>query len=571
MPVHIARIAVTRPPDHWFHGITRALFDLYRRAFVDLGMTIFEVPVDAFLPPDVVRISALLEEMRAFRPELAVGLSHGAHALICRLPAQRDGWKPNFFTDVLDVPTLCIWDHAPLEFADQLLGPHPASGASEGLQRVLTHPRLIHWSRDSGQSRIMKELGFLRPDRVIHEFTPSLPGFLPCEGITPQPGVGFIGHVYQELLSYSHPALAELAGDAAAEWLESSVSPLWDVLIRRISAMKPGLRERLGLHPDNTCFWRFAHRLIAHEAQTSARLKMLGAAHVPVTCYGDLRKDLPGVPQNLLPALGEIPFGPPLADALARHSITIDVLNPGFVNGYSHKPVLGFASGGFVLVNRKVDFIGAFGEAGESVSYSGADELRTKVDRFLSLPARRREVGDAIRERIRVRFQLNDVLRRVLEAASQRMEPARPNAHAAKLFREVTTVANLLPHLRSKPEWNTTVEASGRGVIVSLPPIAWAMGAAIWVPPITRGMNEPHLRIEVLVQEGRVGIGREPESEQLVSPSADPITVTVELPKGGEQTVILRNTLDAATRVIILSVSLCDRACGAGWHPAAGW
>ena len=38
------------------------------------------------------------------------------HLLAKRPPGQ-------VFTDVLDLPTICIWDHAPLELADQLLTP----------------------------------------------------------------------------------------------------------------------------------------------------------------------------------------------------------------------------------------------------------------------------------------------------------------------------------------------------------------------------------------------------------------------------------------------------------------
>src|SRR5437879_10466855 len=157
------RIAITVPPNGLFDGIARTLFDLYRQALADLGLEIFDVPVGAFLPPDAVRISALLSQLRAFQPEIAFGLSHGSYALICRLPARRDGTRPNLFTDVLDIPTICLWDHAPTELADQLLMPHPpdpaasASGASEELHRVLTHPRLVHWSRDSGQTRIMRD------------------------------------------------------------------------------------------------------------------------------------------------------------------------------------------------------------------------------------------------------------------------------------------------------------------------------------------------------------------------------------------------------------------------------
>src|SRR6185436_3588268 len=111
----IQRIAITVPPDGWFHGIARALFDLYRQAMVDLGIAVFDVPVDAFLPPDTVRISALLSDLKAFHPDFAFGLPHGSYALLCRLPPSRDGSRLNLFTDVLDIPTICLCDHAPVE------------------------------------------------------------------------------------------------------------------------------------------------------------------------------------------------------------------------------------------------------------------------------------------------------------------------------------------------------------------------------------------------------------------------------------------------------------------------
>ena len=77
-----------------------------------------------------------------------------------------------------------------------------------------------------------------------------------------------------------------------------------------------------------------------------------------------------------------------------------------------------FSSGGFMLMDRKRDFIAAFGELGEAVSY-GADagDLAVKIDRFLTNPAYLQEVAAAIRDPISTRFQLKDVLTRVLQAA----------------------------------------------------------------------------------------------------------------------------------------------------------
>ena len=237
------RIALTLPPAAWFHGIARALFELYRQAFLDLGLAVFDVPVDVFLDPGTGRLAALLEDLRTFQPDAAFGLSHGLYALICRLPPGRDGWRANVFTEYLDIPTICLWDHAPLELAEQLLAPHPAgpadsrAGALETLRRILTHPRLIHWSRDTGQTRIMQDLGLLLPDRIIQENSPALPGFLAPQASAAQPGAAFIGHLYQEAPDYPDPALAALAESSINVWLGQEDAPLWDILARRIAAI----------------------------------------------------------------------------------------------------------------------------------------------------------------------------------------------------------------------------------------------------------------------------------------------------------------------------------------------
>lgn len=574
----IKRIAITVPPRDWFHGIDRTLCDLYRQALVDLGLAVFDVQVDTFLNPDAARISTLLRELRAFQPEFVFGLCHGYYALICRLQPLRDGWRPNIFTEVLDIPTICSWDHAPMEFGVQLLplsDPTTSTpGAMETLRRVLTHPRLIHWSRDSGQRQIMQDLGFLRPGHVIQERPPALPGFLPPGTPTSlqdgnQPSVSFVGRFYQEPSDHPHPALSALAGETIRTWIDAPQEPLWHVLDRQIKLMPADLRQFLALDPDQTYFWHFATGLIVYQAQTSSRLKLLGSAAVPVACYGNLRTDMPGVPGNLVPVPSNIPYGPELAATFARHPITIDILKPGFIHGYSHKQIHGFASGGFMLMNRKQDFVDVFGEAGEAVSFVDGDDLGSKVDRFLSDPKYRREVGDAIRERIAARFQLKDVLVRALHAAFQCAETAGSNPNWARPVttdRHVTTVMNLLPDMRSEPQWlGASVQHGDPGALILTPPHAWQYSAAIRIPLIVSEMNEPHLRVRLIVEAGRMGLSvllggtGLPVAEQYISRSAHPVTVTVELPREGATTVLLRNTVETAGRALVLEASLCDR------------
>ena len=97
------RIAVTVPPDEWFHGIARGMFDIYRAALADLGFDIFDVPVEAFFPPNPVRIASLLSGLQTFQPELAF-VAQGQ--LRADLPlAGSAGWlAAQPVTEVLEVP-----------------------------------------------------------------------------------------------------------------------------------------------------------------------------------------------------------------------------------------------------------------------------------------------------------------------------------------------------------------------------------------------------------------------------------------------------------------------------------
>ncbi len=565
------RIAVTVPPADWFHGIARALFDIYRGTLESLGLEIFDVPVDAFLLPDVARIDRIVSDLKVFRPELAMGLHRGAYALLCRLPARRDGWRPNVFTEILDIPTVCLWDHAPLELADQLLAPHASgpdasvAGAREKLARCLTHPRMMHWSPDTGQTQLMKELGFLLPDHVIDESMPTLPGFLPHE-IPGKPSVAFVGHLYQQPPDYPDPALRALAESALEAWLHASGRSLWYVLSERMDALDSSSRKRLALDLDQSYFWHFAHRLVLHDAQTARRLNILGSAGVPITCYGNLNPELPGVPRNLIPVPGHIPYGPELAVALARHAITIDVFNPGYIHGYSHKPMITFASGGFMLVDRKRDFIGAFGDAGEAVSYGpDSDDLAAKIDRFLTNPTYLREVGAAIRETISERFQLTDVLARVLEAAFRCA--GRPGTGSTRIQtpEQTTAIENLLPAIQSDPARTGAGVWHVDGAIVVTATQQWSYAATIRIPEPVRTLREPHLRMRIMVKAGRIGIAALLDSgaliaEQHLSATQHPVHVTIELPPEGVSNVILRSTAETASRALVLEATLCDRA-----------
>ena len=560
MTLPFSRIAITAPPKAWFHGITSTTYGLCRQALVDLGASVFEVPVDAFLPPDPGRISDIIDDLRSFRPELAFGLPYLSQALVCRLPSERDGWQPNLFTDLLGIPTLGAWDHAPFELADQLLTPHPATpaqsrtGVIADLKRALAHDRVLHWSRDSGQSALMSELGLMSPSAPIQEMTPALP----ATRCSPSPrreaaDVAFVGHFYQTSPDDADPALTALAGDAIAGWRPGG-GTMWHSFRHQLSLLPAARQGELRLGLDDSFFWGFAHRTIIRDAHTANRLRMLGAAGVPVACYGNLNTGVPGVPASLLARPGHIPFGPELDAVLARHPVTVDVTSPGFTHTISQKLFRGFDCGGFMLVDRKADFTAAFGDLGEAISYADGPDLAAKIDLYLSKPALRQEIGDAMRARINVDRRLPDVLNRVLGQAAERgpslgpvsLPPSLP-AGARDLLAKVRR-----PHPFSGAALHRAVD----GVVIVTPPKAWRYAAVLKL----RGQR---LRLTLRVEAGALAVGVavagkvELIDDRVVSPSRRPVDLDFELPDA-RVTIVFRSALEGRSRASVTRALLYD-------------
>jgi len=566
------RILVATPPRAWFHGISYRLFEIYRQALCDLGCTLFEIPIERFWPLDLGHIATLLDDIRSFAPELAIGLPNGSTALHCRLPAEQDGWRPHLFTDVLDLPTICICDHAPLELAVQLFTPvaeHPSQslgGARAALRRTFTHPRLLHCTRDAGQIRIMRELGLVAGDAVVRLPAQALPGFAPpAEPVTAdgEPPVCFIGHIYKEPPA-PLPDLEALAAGIIARWSDAPDAALWDVANAAIAALPDEQRQRLALDADQTFFWHFMLRLIDHRAQTHRRLALLGASGTRVGFYGNLSSNAPNVPGNLVSLReDEIEFGPELARVFARHKIMIDVQSPGFIDGYSLKAINTFASGGFALIDRKRHFVSAFGDAGEAVSYSDGSDLAAKIDYFLSQPKRRVELGAEMRVQIADGHTLAQFFRSLLQASHQhlgRAGPSRPRA-ASDLDGARGASTDLLPFLTTHPHWTDAAVDHGEGrAVVTTASQAWSFAAEIRMPR-TRRTGRRVVRLTLGVEAGRLGIALRLagddrlSDEQLISATRAPITTAIDLPAGA-LSVVNRNTAEGPARACFLQATL---------------
>ena len=484
--------------------------------------------------------------------------------------------------NVLDVPTICAWEHPPAELADQILSPRTElpsdsrAGARDAIRRALNHPRLIHWSRDTGHTKILHQLGFVSAEDVLQLGYPltlaSLPQLASAEVTAAHASnVAFIGHFYQDNPPYNDVELAAVASNSIAKWMQDIQVPLWDVLTHEVKALSGQVRRRLALDQDQSFFWPFAHRLIVNQAQTAERLHLLGAAGVPITCYGNLDRSLPGVPSNISTKPERLNFHSEVPAVFAHHPIVVDVLNPGTINGYTEKVLIGFAAGGFVLIDRKTDFVDAFGEVSEAVSYTNGDDLRAKIDRYLTKWRLRRELASEMRARVASSHTLPHVLGRLIQMASERiLDKGLANTDASARFTKeqsnVTILVDLLPMIHTYEHWSgALVTQCDAGVFVETPSPPWSYAAEIRMPPSVQSMNEPHLRLNLTVEAGRVGVALlclatgALSAEQFVSVTRRNISLTLELPKDEGVALILRNTIEGQSRALISSAALVDR------------
>ena len=168
------------------------------------------------------------------------------------------------------------------------------------------------------------------------------------------------------------------------------------------------------LDPDESFYWSVLCSETA-VAQTRLRRELLEGLGREVAFYGDYGERAPEGRVDWRPS--RFRFGPELAGAFAGAAVTVDLVNPGFLHGFGTKVMNCFAAGGFMLLDRKRDFVELFGELGEAVSFSSLDELRAQLDHYLANENERRAVAEALRERIRTRHSLPGLLRRVTEAA----------------------------------------------------------------------------------------------------------------------------------------------------------
>jgi hypothetical protein len=426
-PLKHLRVAVTIPSAGWFGGISNAYAADMAQELRDLGADVLPVDVDAFSSRDSARIDAAIAALKSFRPSVALSLPNAGYAILCSTPDGR-----NVFRDVLEIPTVLLWDHGPLQFARLLLGPPPPSpaestrGCLDRLRETVNHPLYVHYSPDRGYIRAMHQLGILDQDQIQFFLQPAFPYAVQYGAAEETPAAGprvaFAGNLYiaaaERLAFRKNRTLAALEGKVFAAKAARLTDNLWDLLAQEIESLDGETRRDLALEPDSTFFWGFVHDEIETVGNSTVRLGVLTGLEGGVDFFGNF------VEPESIPVLSgrygiryQRSVDPTweLADLFASSEILVDVINLGYQSGTSPKIMDCLACGGFPLFDYKQDFRDCVGPEGDLLMYRSIDHLNAMVEDYLTHPARRREVTRGLRARVHRDFTFGALCRRVLD------------------------------------------------------------------------------------------------------------------------------------------------------------
>jgi hypothetical protein len=425
-PLRGLRLIVTRPPSDWFGGVDNRfaldMADELRR----LGAVIFEIDVARFAARDDVYISDAISSARTFQADVAIALPNAGYAIACRTSTGE-----NIFADILEIPTIMIWDHGALQFATPLLGPlpdHPEESITGCIARfrdALDRPAFVHYSPDRGHIAAMDELGIL-DGRQVHPFIHTAwPAYVRHGRTAPSSTLSgsklaFAGNLYLDAASKlrfrKNEILAGIESRVLREKRAHLTTSLWDLVVSEIDRLDPTTRAELHLTPDSSFFWSFLYAEIELVGTTAARLNVLSALQHPCDFYGNF------IEPQMTPALSgfglrfrrnldcvsELPF------LYQGSDLMIDVVHPGYISGVSPKILACMACGGMVLFDYRRDLHEAMGGIASQVMFHDVGQLNSLIETYLGDHRKRREIAKELQHRVLSEFTFDAFATQVL-------------------------------------------------------------------------------------------------------------------------------------------------------------
>jgi hypothetical protein len=433
---------VTLPPPGFFGGLDRRRADDHAAALRALGASVYEFKTEAIYSNDRAMLEHEIADIRTFAPDAVIGTQHAGYAIQGGMIDQPDlaSGRPsrNLFLDVLELPTVLYWDHVLTQAAKYIMRSWPSSpqqspsGVMQQLKRLMTHPLAVHFLPDSGHAAELDRMGAVAFDYDPF-FVTAVSELFVQHGreehgppLRPEK-LSFFGNFYfaateqipyrdqADLRKLRHAALAR----CEADW---DLSP-YEAYAAAADETPADSRTKLKLDPNESFYWRFLYDELSIVANGEHRFRLLAACKRPVAFYGGF-----GDPSSRAVIADRawllresLPYGEFLAEAYRSTSLTLDVVNAPFINGFSPKLLECFAAGGFLLTTRKRDILTAFGGLADAIGYSSADELAAKIDHYLTRDSERRSVTREMQEIIRRDYTAAALFERTLPSAVERV------------------------------------------------------------------------------------------------------------------------------------------------------
>jgi Glycosyl transferases group 1 len=423
-PLAGLRVAATLPPPAWFGGVDRKFAVDMIRNLEEMGADLLQIDIARLVAGDPAYVSRALSDLRTFQPDVALGTPNAGYAMLAA-----DSQGRNLFRDILEIPTLLIWDHGVLQFAGLILQPLPngAQESSDGcigrLRKALDHPLFLHYSPDRGHTSAMRRLGVLVEQPVQQFLHVAFPAYTRPVETNPamQPRIAFAGNLYFERARSLKYRQHETLGPMEAAMLTGKAArpqtSLWELLIEQIDQAGEAARRELCLNPDQSFFWRFVCDEIESVGSTEVRLSVLTALRHEFDFYGNfvepqaraLLRDHYGIRfREMLDCVTELP-------ALYRSSrLLVDAVQPCYISGVSPKIPSCYAAGGMALFDYKSDFRDSVGDIADQVMYRDHAHLNAMIEDFLSRPEKRNEVVRELQHRVLEQFTFAHLMRRML-------------------------------------------------------------------------------------------------------------------------------------------------------------
>ncbi len=426
-PLAGLRIIATMPPYTWFGGVDFNFAVEMVEELRDLGAIVLDLDTSGFVTGNELYIEGAIAASKAFHPEVAISLPNAGYALLCKTFGRQ-----NLFHDILQIPTIMLWDHGLLQFPKLILDPLPkkmtesTNGSIARIREILDRPLYHHYSPDQGHIAVMDKLGIIDSAKVHSFLQPAYPNFVRHGYGSPltnayRTRTAFAGNVYlsasQNLPFRNQPVLTGIEARMLHSKKNRLTACLWDLLTAEIAALDRDTRNSFGLEPDSTFFWSFAHDEIEIVGNTEARLAILAGLTHEYDFFGNflepesvstLRDRFRMTFRKSLDYFTELPL------LFMNTEVVVDVINLGYNSGVSPKIMGCLACGGLVLFDYKEDFSQSLGTVGNQVMYHDLSQLNALVDEYLSNPRERWETSRYLQHQVCTRFSFRALCERIL-------------------------------------------------------------------------------------------------------------------------------------------------------------